>query len=325
VTPARPDAAPKGGATDTAASAAPAVAAAPQRPVLQAGVTERFVAATGSKPVTYQPRIGAKVRAHFVDAKAGMDAWESWYYLAPCDSNAPDWTQAEIVAEPGPSFAPGPVAGAAFEEAPAVVASARGYKAWGDSLEDHVYRTAVLNTFRCPDLKMAAAPGGTESEFRAHLALTLREKRDAAVDALRKKYAAKIGAIEDRQRRAEAKVEQQKSQATSQTMSTALSVGGSLLGALFGGRRSSVFNKASTAARSIGRVSKERSDVASAEADAAALQEQADALNGELEAEIRQLEAELDPVTIRIETAPVKPKKSDISVEDLALVWVPVS
>ncbi len=92
---------------DQAAPAARAAAdAAPStRPVLQAGVTERFVASpTGGKPLTYQARIGAKVRAHFVDAKAGMDAWESWYYLAPCNSDGPDWSKAEVVADPGPSF-----------------------------------------------------------------------------------------------------------------------------------------------------------------------------------------------------------------------------
>ena len=39
--------------------------------------------------------------------------------------------------------------------------------------------------------------GGSESEFRAHLALALREKRDAAVDALRRKYASKLDTIEN--------------------------------------------------------------------------------------------------------------------------------
>jgi len=323
LTPARPAAA---AAAATPAAPAPAAAPASQRPVLQAGVTEKFIASAGARPVTYQPRIGAKVRAHFVDAKAGMDAWESWYYLAPCDANAPDWSQAQIVPEPGPSFVPAAAPGAAFLEAPSVVSSARSYKAWSDSLGDYVYRTATLNTFRCPDLKMAAAPGGTESEFRAHLAQALREKRDAAVDALRQKYSGKLATLEDRRRRAEQRVTQQKSQATSQTMSTALSLGGSLLGALFGGgRRSSALRQASTAARSIGRVTQERSDVTNAEADVSALQQQHDALNAELEGEIQQLESGYDPATIRIEVAAVKPKKADITVEDLALVWVPVS
>jgi len=102
-------------------------------------------------------------------------------------------------------------------------------------------------------------------------------------------------------------------------------VGGSLLGALFGDRRSNALRQASSAARGIGRVTKERSDVANAEADAAALRGQQESLNAELEAEIEDLERSLDPATIRIETAPVKPKKSDIAVEDLALVWVPMT
>jgi hypothetical protein len=327
ITPARAAAA----ATATTAASAPsagksAAATGAVRPVLQAGVTERFIAApSASKDVTYQPRLGAKARAHFVDAKAGMDAWESWYYLAPFGADGPDWAQAEVVPAPGPRFAEGPMVDASFAAAPASALSPRNHRAWSAALEDQVYRCAALRTFRCPDLKMAAAPGGTESEFRAHLAHALREKRDAAVDALRRKYAAKLDALDDRQRRAEQKIEREKSQASSQTMSTALSVGGSLLGALFGGRRSSAMRQASSAARSVGRVSKERTDVADAEADAAALREQQAALNAELETEISRLESEFDPATIRIETAAVKPRKTDIAVEEMALVWVPVT
>jgi len=245
--------------------------------------------------------------------------------LARFAGDGPDWARAEVMPEPGPRFAESPVAGARFAEAPASALSPRNHRAWCASLEDHVYRSTALHTFRCPDLKTAAAPGGTESEFRAHLAQVLREKRDAAVDALRRKYATKLDALDDKQRRAEQKVEREKTQASSQTMSTALSVGGSLLGALFGGRRSSAMRQASSAARSVGRVSKERTDVANAEADAAALREQQVALNAELETEIGNLESEFDPATIRIETAAVKPKKADIAVEDMALVWVPMT
>ena len=89
------------------AATAPAsnTAAASSRPVVQAGVTERFVrAGSAAAAFVYQPRIGAKVRAHFVDTKAGMNAWEESYYLAPLDKDAPDWSQAEVLAEPGPEW-----------------------------------------------------------------------------------------------------------------------------------------------------------------------------------------------------------------------------
>jgi Skp family chaperone for outer membrane proteins len=176
---------------------------------------------------------------------------------------------------------------------------------------------------RCPDLKLTSAPAGSESEFRSHLALLLREKRDAAVDALRKKYASKLGAIEDRARRAEQKLVREKEQASQQTMSSALSVGGSLLGALFGGRRGSALGKASSAARSVGRIGKERTDVTHAEADLTALQQQHQALEAELADEVAALESKFDAQSIAVQKSEIKARKSDTEVTDLALVWQP--
>jgi hypothetical protein len=309
-------------AAGAGAGTKPTPGADASRPVVQAGVAERFLRArNGAGAVSYQPRIGAKVRAHFVDAKAGMNAWEESYYLAPFGKDAPDWPQAEVIPEPGPEWDDEPRPNAGFADVPAVALSPRNHRAWSSALEDHVYRTASLNVMSCPALKMNAAPGGTESEFRAHIAQALREKRDAAVDTLRARFASKLAMLEDRERRAGQKLERERTQASSETVSSALSVGGSLLGALFGGRRSSAMRKASTAARSVGRASKERADVAHAEADVEALKEQVAAMHAELEAEIGRIEAELDPNTIRVEIAPVRPKKSDISVEDMALVW----
>jgi hypothetical protein len=323
LTPTAP-ATPAAEAAPAAASTAAMAGARATRPVVEAGVTERYVKPGATPgPVTYQARIGARVRAHFVDAKSGMNAWEEWYYLAPVEAEGPDWSQATVLPAPGPEFDSGPVAGAAFADVPASLLSPRQHKAWADALEDHVYRNASLNLMSCPELKLFGAPGGTEGDFRVHIAQALREKRDAAIDALRGKYGTKLVALQDRERRAEQKVERERTQATSQTMSTALSIGGSLLGALFGGRRRIATRQVSTAARSVGRATKERADVASAEADAQAIRTQIEALNAELDTEITRLQREFDPATIQIVTTPVQPRKSDLSVEDLALVWCP--
>lgn len=293
------------------------------KPVLQAGVTEHYLPATQS-PVQYGARIGARVRARFVDAKVGMDAWESWYCIAPLGASGPDWARAERIAGESPPFTAGPVEGATYGDVPGFALSAREHRSWRGALEDEVYRNAVLNTFRCPSLKMSAAPGGTEAEFRMFLAQTLRERRDAAVDALRRKYATKLDAIDERVRRADMKVDQQKAQASQQTTSAALTAGASLLGALFGSGRRSVFGSAATTARSVSRASKQRADVAAAQADAEAIRTKQAQLAAELEIEVRALESEFDPDTIRIETTAVKPRKTDITVEEIALVWAPV-
>jgi vacuolar-type H+-ATPase subunit I/STV1 len=172
---------------------------------------------------------------------------------------------------------------------------------------------------------MTAAPGGTEGDFRVHLAQAVREKRDAAVDALRKKYAARFSLLEDRERRAAQRVDRQKSEASSTTVASALSVGGTLLGALFGGgrRRSSMLSQAATAARSVGRIGQERTDVANAEAELASVREQSAALEKELDTEVAALESSFDASRLEITSIAVKPRKTDIAVSEVALVWHP--
>jgi hypothetical protein len=302
-------------------AAAPAVA---QRPIVPAGVPEKFMAAAGNQGVEYEPHVGARVRAHFVDAKAGVDAWESWYYLAPLSAQGPAWDDAEVSSVDAIQLLDAPAANATFAEVPASALAAKAFAQHGKTLADHIYRKCSLSVMRCPELKLTSVPGGSESEFRAQIAQALREKRDAAVDVLRAKYAAKLNTLEDRARRAEQKLTREKAQASQQTMSSALSVGGSLLGALFGGgRRSSMITKASSAARSVGRIGKERTDIAHAEADLEALQQQHAALEAELAEEVAALEARFDASTIPVESAAIKVRKSDTEVADVALVWRP--
>ena len=160
--------------------------------------------------VTYEPCIGARVRAHFVDAKAGMDAWEDWYYLAPLTADGPDWGAAETCSADAIELRDTPVAAARFADVPGSALAAKAHAQFAKALADHVYRSVAVNVYRCPSLRANAAPGGSEADFRAHLAQLLREKRDAAVDALRRKYAARLATIEDRQRRAEQKVAREK-------------------------------------------------------------------------------------------------------------------
>jgi len=306
----------------SAAAVRPATGAG--RPMVQHGVTERFVATSDDSPQHYRPHVGARVRTHYVDARAGIDLWQSAYCLAPVGANGPEWNEAETVAEPGPRLAERPVADSTYDDAPAAVLSARDHKRWAAALEDHVYRSMALELPSCPDLKLTATAGMSEGEFRSRVTLALREKRDAAVEALRRKYASRLSTLQDRERRALQKVEKEKAQASDKTLSTALSVGGSLLGALLGGgRRGSAISKASSAARGVSGIGKERADVAHAEADVRAIRDQLEALEAELETEVARLESEFDPATIAIETTRLRPRKADIAVEDLALVWVP--
>jgi hypothetical protein len=308
-------------APDPAASATAATTLATARPNVAAGVVEQYAEPpTGGAP--WRPWLGARVRAHFVERKAGMDAWEHWHYLVPLGVDGPDWSAARVHTESELSLTGTPPVTAPYAEPPATALVERSYRGWEKQLADHVYRHASLAVHHCEQLGEYAAPGGDETAFRARLAQRLREQRDAAVDDLRAKFDAKIARADEQRRKAAQRVEREQAQARSTTTSSALAVGGSLLGALFGsGRSGSALRRAGSAARSAGRIGKERADVDHAEQNLAAEQAEVEQLRAQLDAEVEKLVAAHDPNSLRIETVAIRPRKTDIAVEDLALVW----
>jgi hypothetical protein len=306
-------------ASDPTATATAAPASA--RPNVSAGVVERY-AEPPADGAAWRPWLGARVRAHFVERKAGMDAWEHWHYLVPFGTDEPDWAAARVHNQSELALTATPPVAARYAEPPATALVERSYRGWQKQLADHVYRHATLAVHHCAQLGEYAAPGGDEAAFRAHLAQRLREQRDAAVDQLRRKFDAKIARAEEQLRKAAQRVEREQAQARSATTSSALSVGGSLLGALFGGGRSgSALRRAGSAVRNAGRIGKERADVEHAEQNLAVEQAEVEQLRAELDAEVEKLVAAHDPNNLRVETVTIRPRKTDVEVEDLALVW----
>ena len=108
-------------------------------------------------------------------------------------------------------------------------------------------------------------------------------------------------------------------------MQSAISIGATVLGALLGSRRISTgtLGRATTAARSAGRIGREMGDVTRAEESAEVLKQRLAALGAECEQEVSALQAKLDPQTIAIRKTQVGARKSDIEVTRVLLLWVP--
>jgi Skp family chaperone for outer membrane proteins len=308
------------GAAPAAAAAKPAA-----RPALPAGVEEIFLAAKpGEGALVYRPRIAATAELHYVDKPAGVDSWTRGAWLAPLadGDGAPDWGAADRVPDLDAVTAPGPVDGAAFAELPAAALAAKNYAAWGKSLAASLYQNGAIELLAARALKLTSAPGESEGDFRARLAQSLREHRDAEVGKLRAKHAAKLRSLEDRLRRAADRVEREKSQYSQRKLDTAISIGTSVLGAIFGGR-SAATTRAGSAARSAGRVFSEQGDVARAGESLEALTAERDALLAAIEQEAAALAASLDPAGIALETIRIAPRKSDIAVGRVVVAWEP--
>ena len=319
--------------TSTASpSAAPAAtsAAAPvtARPAIPGDVTEYFLEGRSGQPAAeYRPMVMGLAKLHFVDAKLGLDQWDTTAWLAPLgdDGKSVDWAAGSAHPDLKARLSKSPATGAAFADLPGAAMRAANYNAWGKSLTSHLYEQTRAEVFFCDAIKLASAPGEDEAQFRVRLAQSLREERDEAVEALRRKVAPKLATLQDRVARAEDKVQREQAQLSQQKMNTAVSVGAGILGALFGRKAVSVgtIGRASSAARSASRIGRESQDVARADESLEVVRQRLADLQAESESEIAALAASFEGEAVALREVSVTPRKSDIAVGQVALVWAP--
>ncbi|MFZ0711117.1 MAG: DUF87 domain-containing protein [Terrimicrobiaceae bacterium] len=308
-----------------AASTSPVVPASrsSKRPALPPAVPQVFLPSQGSGPVIYSPRLLGVASVRFADSKLGIEQTREAILSAPVPDGVSgvDWTKVSDLEVK--ALEKEPASGAEFEDAPSAAAQPKNYAAWEKDLLQAVIADQRLQIFRCPGLKTSSKADETEAEFKARIALAGREKRDAAVEALRKKYASRIAALQARLARADAAVQRQKEQASQARVQTVISVGSALLGAFFGRKalNASTIGKATTAARGVSRSIQEGSEAATAEQSAEAIRQQI----GEIETEIEAESAALAATEPDVEVVEVKPIRSGVTVRLVALAWVPRS
>lgn len=298
------------------------------RPILPPGVVELFLAPK-TKPaggtIVYKPALLGSATVSFRQASANVDTSSKLALLALLEGELSDglWETAEVCESP--QLQPEPESGAGFVEVPGELGKPKLLASLTAALKDHLYRSHRLKVWNSPDLKETSQPGESEGDFRTRIAHAAREARDGQIDELRKKYASKLAAAQDRIRKARERVEKEKSQASQQMFQTALSVGSSVLGALFGRKVASVANvtRATSTARQAGRLSKERADVRYAEESAEVLQQRLADLETELEAEVAKVQDSVNADSLKLEEICIQPRKGDITVNRVALAWIP--
>jgi hypothetical protein len=307
-------------------------APSPERPVLPPKIEERFLpAAAPPAPgvrLVYRPALLGVATLHYAQAKLDVDVWETAALLAPLRDEASTrspWPAAASLDAPARELDTGPAPGVPFAELPGVAARPESYTRWSRELETHLIRERPLRLLRCRDPKAVSRPGQSEGEFRAQLRQLRHEERDLALEKLRARYAPKLARLQEQIRLAEQRVERESSQYQQQKLQTAVSVGATLLGALFGRRAASAASvgRATTAARGMGRAARERGDIARAEESREALAQQLEALEAEFAEEVEAARTLADAAEPACEELAIRPRRTDLAVERLALVWTP--
>ncbi len=228
-----------------------------EKPVLPPEIPQYYIPIRSSSDantrLSYRPMLVGASEIHYSDAKT-IDFTQQLTLLADF-SDGPitvDWNTAAPIGVPIEDLQSQPEeSGAEFVEVPEKACKQKIYATWGKDLATWIYRNHRLELFESPNLDVASNPGETERDFRVRMQQIARERRDDAVEKLRRKYAPKFEQLEERKRRAQQIVERQMDQAQGQKYQTAISFGATLLGSLLGRKKAGLgtLGRATTTAR----------------------------------------------------------------------------
>ena len=302
-----------------------------ERPLLPPDIPQHFVPVRGAAPagstLLYRPMLFGSAQVRVADAKSKVDVSRDLAFLAPITGEAVpvSWEQAAPATITSSDLAPAAEGEAAFAELPAAAGRKKSYDGWTKDFAGWLLSSQRVELLRSPSLKAVSRPEESERDFRVRLQESTRETRDQAKEKLRQKYAPKIAALEERKRRAEQAVARENEQVKQQGLQTAISVGATILGAFLGRKSVSVgsIGRATTAARSAGRVLKETQDVGRARESVAAVDEALARLDEQFKADAEAAGAATDPLTEELETLALKPTRQNISVRLVTLAWAP--
>jgi uncharacterized protein (DUF924 family) len=321
------DAAPKAQLRSEARAPKAAAESSDRAPVVPPGIEQFFIPPAGAATsVVYSPVVLGAARVGFTDSKLGIDASRDVMYAAPVEEGAVavDWAKSVGLDVGVSDLRRAPEAGASFTPLPAPASNAKNYAAWEKSFKQWLAQNERVDVFRHRETGLTSRPDESEGDLKVRVQDAARASRDAAVEEVRRKYAARQAALAEKLRRAEASVARETEQSSQQKLQTAVSIGATLFGALLGRKPINVgtLGRATTAARGVGRTMKEAGDIQRANESVEAVRAQVKELDDQVREETQAIAANFERAPV-FERATLLPKRGQVTMQLLALGWDP--
>ncbi len=287
-----------------------------------------WASAVGSVPTStvLQAGIALRVSLLFDDAKAAIREVQEWEAVLTPLGDVVDPAAATVVDHDDRDLRPDAPAGATYLPTDARIGTKGFYTDLSKRLKDLLVREQVLTVPVNRKLKLWGRVGESAEEFAARCDEAAQAAADAESDKIRERLTARIersrAAVETAQRRA-ASAEQAADAAGSTELTD---MAGSLLGGLLGGRSRTrgLATAARTAMAGRERVGKARQRAEDAAAAVADKLDDVRALEEELAAQLVAIDDEWRAVADEIEEAQITLSRTDVTVEMVTLLWIPV-
>ncbi len=269
----------------------------------------------------YALGLAARVHLTFDDRYAEIDhdeVWEAVYFPIGDDF---DPSAAHSVDHDERDFLSKPPADATFVIPEVPIHSKRWFSGISGDIRTHLYRNRAVQVFKNPSLKVYGRIDEATDEFEARCSRLADDRADAAVAALTKKYATRIDRARDQLDTALEKVADARLDADTRKQEEIISGAGTVLGVLLGRRNTRSISTA-TSKRSMTRKAERR--LHAAQRKVGNEMDDIDELERDMAKDVHEIAAEWANQAAEIETIEIGLEKTDVSVDSLSLVWIPI-
>ena len=204
---------------------------------------------------------------------------------------------------------------------PELANSLTEFKNLNKDLKDFLYYSSVLKLKMNDDLDVIQHPEESERDFKIRLLQHSREERDAEVDKLKGKYAKKLDKLQTKLSKLEFDLSDDEADYNARKREEFVGAGESVLSIFMGSRRTST---ATTIARRRRMTSKAKRKVDETKEDIVRIKEDIMELEEELKTAIEKIVKKYENVADDLSEKEVKPRKTDVKVNLVALAWKPI-
>jgi hypothetical protein len=273
--------------------------------------------------LVYRPALLMAGQVQFSHTPSGTFVSSPFMYLLPPEhiTAVPDWAAAQPLELTAKELETRGAEGALYADVPEPLANVRQFALWKKAFADYLYRTQALVISYHPLLKVYARPEDTAESFRRRCEEAARQQKEAEAEKIRAKYTAQIARLQERIRREELELEQDRLEYEARKQEELLSAGESLVGMFIGRRRTSVLSSASRRRRM---TQLAKADLDESVATIAKLKKELEGLQRAMNDELEALEQRWAQLAGNIQEIRVQPRKTDIAVDIFGVGWAPM-
>ncbi len=297
---------------------------APRIPAYHLDSAAPWAGEVGASPTSRRHEAGIVARVHLTydDQYADVNHDEEWEAIFFPLSDRFDASTARAVDYDDRDFRAGGPADATYVLPMAPLDKASYFTSVSTDLKNYLLRNRSVEVFKNPELKIYSRVGETRESFAERCRAAAEDAADAAIAKLKDRYETRIKRVKDQLLAAERRVRELESDVQGRRQGELLSGAGDLLSVFLGGRRRS--GGISRAARRRSETARTQERLRTAEQTMGDKYSELEAIEDELTKDVLEITDKWDDVAGKLETVEIGLEKTDIVVDEVAVVWIPV-